>query len=238
MTIPEILSIRLAWVGTAILIWRLVPRRRIGPESDKKLEGPWPKVSVVVPARNEEHNMSRLLASLTNLSYPNYEIVIVDDQSTDQTKAIAESYGVRIIGSKPTPEGWNGKNWACHQAIPYLTGNVFLFSDADTEHHKDSLERAVSFLLSSKGSMMSSLPYHRVESWWEKLIGPFYTILLAATAPYSPKPKRLFAIGQYLMFTRASYEKQGGHEAGFNQYPDDLALANACLQKGSVMYAV
>jgi len=80
--------------------------------------------------------------------------------------------------------------------------------------------------------MMSSFPYHRVERWWEKLMGPFHTILMAATAPYSPKPKRLFAIGQFLMFSKESYKKQGGHAAVKNEYPDDLALANACLRSG------
>ena len=227
----DIISLILAWAGCSILFWRLIPRQKSSSQQITDRHS-WSKVSIVIPARNEEKNLPILLKSLKNLDYPDYEIIVVDDNSTDQTREIAESFGITVLQGAAPPNGWNGKNWACHQAVPHLKGDIFLFTDADTHHFKDGLKRSVAFFLESKLDMMSALPYHRVEKWWEKLMGPFHTILLAATAPYAPKPKRLFAIGQYLMFSRESYEKQKGHKAVFNQYPDDLALANACLDSG------
>lgn len=223
--------ISLTWLGSALLLWRLWPRPS-KPSAGLSDSFRYPKVSLIVPARNEEHNLSRLLSSLKRLDYPDYEIIVIDDHSTDQTRAVAGSFGVRVLASGALPDGWNGKNWACHQAAKSATGDMLLFTDADTEHHPDSLKRAVSFFTASEADMVSALPYHRTEQPWEKLLGPFHALLLASTAPYASKPRRLFAIGQYLMFSRASYEKQGGHAAVFNQYPDDLALANACLRSG------
>jgi glycosyltransferase involved in cell wall biosynthesis len=231
----DIFSVIIAWLGILILIWRTYPGQfrehttqqdSCGISAGDKL---LPKVSIIIPARNEELNLPPLLASLEKLGYPHYEVIVVDDQSRDRTREIAESYGAIVIKGAPLPAGWNGKNWACHQALEYAAGEIFLFTDADTEHLPDSLKRAVMFFRQSQADMMSALPYYLVEKFWEKLMGPFITILLAATSPYSPQPKRLFAIGQYLMFTKESYKKQGGHAAVKNEYPDDLALANACL---------
>lgn len=229
MTIQDLLSAALAWSGLAILLVRLWPRG--GVLTDAAAAGKRPRVSIVVPARDEADNLTRLLPSLKNIDYADYEIVVVDDNSRDGTRSMAASFGVKVVSAPPPPPGWNGKNWACAQAVPHLTGDIFLFTDADTEHGRDGLARAIDFFVGRHCDMMSALPYHRLERWWERLLGPFHTILLAATAPYSPRPKRLFAIGQYLLFSRASYEAQGGHAAVWNQYPDDLALANACLER-------
>jgi len=230
----QLVSVALAWLGSFLFAWRIFPRpagkiRKLKSKSEKSR---LPRVSIVVPARNEESNIRRLLRSLKNLSYPSYEVYVVDDQSEDRTPIIAHDMGFHVIKGTPPPPGWTGKNWACHQVVKKLKGDIFLFTDADTEHRKDSLHRAVQFLQKSGVDMVSALPYHRLETIWEKLMGPFYAFLMAATAPYSPRPRRLFAIGQYLMFRRDSYLAQGGHASIRNQYPDDLALANACIKKG------
>jgi len=109
----EILSLILASLGTLILYWRLIPWRKAHTGFSSSLKTSFPKVSIIIPARNEEHNLHRLLRSLMTLDYPDYEIILVDDHSTDRTREIAESYKVQVLSSPDLPEGWNGKNWAC-----------------------------------------------------------------------------------------------------------------------------
>jgi chlorobactene glucosyltransferase len=154
----------------------------------------------------------------------------VDDQSNDGTSEIARSLGARVISGAPLPPEWNGKNWACHQGAAAANGELLLFTDADTEHLPDSLSRAVDFLNETESGLISALPYHRTEKFWEKCLGPFFALLYTACNPFHPRPKRLFAIGQYLLFRRSTYETQGGHAAVAHQYPDDLALARACIK--------
>lgn len=223
-----IVSVVLCWVGVFLFMWRVWPRHL----KQIKEEFPTPFVSIIIPARDEEKNLSVLLPSLKKLDYPHYEVIVIDDQSSDQTKKVALDFGFKVIEGTSPPAEWVGKNWACHQAMNVAQGELLLFTDADTFHRQDGLKKAVGYFLEKNAALMSALPYHRCVKFWEKLLGPFYAILLAATAPFTPKPRRLFAMGPYLMFSRDSYYLQGGHAAIKNLYPDDLMLANACLKKG------
>ncbi|MFN0117501.1 MAG: glycosyltransferase [Elusimicrobiota bacterium] len=217
--------------GTFIYLKRLWPRDEREENDSEPLET-FPLISIIIPARNEEGNLPRLLDSLQKLSYPNKEIILIDDQSTDKTAEIARSYPIKLLTGTPLSEGWNGKNWACHQAVLQAQGEYFLFTDADTEHTENSLEKALVAYRHKKADLMSALPYHRNETWWEKMMGPFHALLLTATNAYQPRFRRLYAVGQYLFFSRSSYFEQGGHEGVKAQYPDDLALANACISTG------
>ncbi len=226
-----LISFLISTVGMFVLARRIIPRKQKRPLRVLNARD-LPKVSIVVPARNEEHNLHRLLPSLHKLDYPNVETIVVNDHSTDRTKTVALSYGAKVIDGQDLPPGWNGKNWACHQSIPHVDGEIILFTDADTYHLPDSLKKAVSFFLSEELDLMSSFPYHKLNHRWEKLLGPFHSMVIAACAPYQPRPNHLFCIGQYMMFSKASYMRQRGHEDIWFEYPDDLALANRCLQEG------
>jgi cellulose synthase/poly-beta-1,6-N-acetylglucosamine synthase-like glycosyltransferase len=225
-------------LGAALLIGRLFPRTGDAPGETKALrekEGLSPKVSIIIPARNEEKSLPELLPSLISLDHPDVEIIVVDDHSEDQTATVAKSFaGIRVLHGAPRPAEWTGKNWACHQGGLLAQGDYLLFTDADTIHRRDSLKRAIDTMAKERCDLLTCLPYHRAYTWWEKLLGPFQMLLLAMTAPYGqPKPRRVFAIGQYLLFDRIKYREFGGHEAIKGELVDDLALARTVLvQRG------
>jgi hypothetical protein len=128
--------------------------------------------------------------------------------------------------------------WACHQGAAAAGGDLLLFTDADTWHRQDGLMRAVEFQQGRAAGMMSCLPFHAGGSLWERLLGPFHMLLLALTAPFAPPTQtRCFAIGQYLLFTRAAYDTLGGHAAVRGRWVEDLPLARRAVTLG-VPYAV
>lgn len=219
-----------------MLLWRLRPLNRSEQKLEQRLPvepvSRQPLVSIIIPARNEEKNLPLLLESIKKLTYPKLEVIVVDDHSSDRTFEVARSFGVQVISSAPLPEKWNGKNWACHQGALQASGDFLLFTDADTSHRPDSVERALRFFNNSRADLISALPYHRTETFWEKWMGPFHALVYVATTPNRPRLKRLFAVGQYLLFSKGSYRKLGGHEAVASKYPDDLSLANLCLKSG------
>lgn len=194
-------------------------------------------VSIVIPARNEAANLPTLLKSLSLVNHQNLEIVVIDDESTDWTREVAESFAlehprmnIKVIAGQPRPPGWTGKNWACHQGFHASTGRWLLFTDADTEHLPNSLPFALKAMRDEDLDLLSATPIHRCEAWWEKGLGPFQLLLFLSTAAFSkPRLGRVFAIGQYLLFKRESYERQGGHEAIREILCDDLELARRCL---------
>jgi cellulose synthase/poly-beta-1,6-N-acetylglucosamine synthase-like glycosyltransferase len=179
------------------------------------------------------------------LKWPDLEVVVVDDESADRTAEIVVTFAndnpalkIKLIKGKPRPNGWTGKNWACHQAFEAASGDWLLFTDADTEHASASLERAVTRMREENLDLLTATPFHRCETLWEKLLGPFQVFMFIATAAFSkPRPGRVFAIGQYLLFRRAAYLKQGGHERIRDVLCDDLELAHHCLKSGGT-YAV
>ena len=104
------------------------------------------KVSVLIPARNEEENLEKCLESLLVQTYTNYEVIVLDDQSTDHTWEIITHYVkrypglIRAVKGKPLPrDGWNGKPFAMQQLSEYANGDYFLFTDADTVHSRESI---------------------------------------------------------------------------------------------------
>lgn len=186
-----------------------------------------PRVSIIVPARDEAHNLPRLLASLARLSPPAAEVIVVDDHSTDGTGDLARAAGATVLVPPPLPPGWLGKSWACHAGAAVATGELLLFTDADTEHGPASLGQAAALLATRDAALVSAVPTHRIEATWERLQGPFHLLLLAACrAGDAPTDgARRFSIGQYLLFRRADYERIGGHAAVAGKIAEDLHLA-------------
>jgi len=221
----------LASLGLILLIYRMWPRR-FRPCMYEPAG--WPLVSVIVPARNEENVLGRLLDSLDQLDYPHYEVIVVDDCSEDATAAIARRHKVRLICGQERPSTWNGKQWACHQGALAARGSYLLFTDADTVHHSTSLRRAMVEMLKSGAHGFTTLPSHESPRFWERLCGPFHVLLLAVTNPYGkPRPGQVFAIGQYLIFERRFYDRIGGHVRVRADWVEDIPLAEAVLaEKG------
>lgn len=226
----EALGLAICFGGALFLLHRLRNVRR-GVEA--KASRPPGEVSVIVPARNEAHNLPTLLASLRALGRPPCEIIVVDDGSSDGTAAVARSYGARVIVAEPRPSGWIGKPWACLAGARAARGDFLLFTDADTWHASRSLEQALSAL--DGVGLVSVVPTHRAERPWETLQGIFQLLLLVATradARRRASRGRPFAIGQYLLFRRDAYWSVGGHAATPARIAEDLALAELISRSG------
>ena len=139
-----------------------------------------PLVSIIVPARNEEHNLPKLLLSLKELRYSRVEIIVVDDGSSDATAQIALDAGVRLVRVRERPANFHGKSYACLQGANVALGEVLLFTDADVTMYKSTLDQALCFMEEADCPFISSLPYHLCEEWWEHPLAAFQLCMVAA----------------------------------------------------------
>ncbi len=190
--------------------------------------------SIIIPARNEEQNLPLLLKSIAESGTRPMEVMVVDDGSTDQTAAIARELGARVIPSKPCPDGWTGKCWACFQGAQQAAGDVFLFLDADTYFVPGGLDRMIGYWLSRKdrSAVVSLLPYHAMRAPYEQL-SVFFNILMASGAGgfgASSKP-RLF--GQSLLIASETYFTAGGHAAVRGIVLENLRFARILRSAGA-----
>lgn len=186
------------------------------------------EVSIIVPARNEAHNLPALLASLNRLEPAPGEIIVVDDHSDDGTGDIARAAGATVVTPPPLPPGWIGKPWACHHGVSAARGRYLLLTDADTVHAADSLGRALGQLRERGAGLLSVVPTHTCERLWERLQGVFQLLLLIACRAGGTRRttgERRFSIGQYLLFDRAAYNRIGGHVSVRDRVAEDLAFA-------------
>ena len=192
----------------------------------------FPKVSILVPARNEERNIRKCVRSLLAQDYPNFELLVLNDNSTDATEEILAKFNdsrLKVFSGKPLPEDWMGKHWACNQLAEQATNEIILFIDADTWHHPKMLRAAVSAFLAEKADFASALPREEVRSWGEKLIIPFIpwsliTFLPMIIARRTQRPMLSASIGQFMIFKKEAYLKIGGYSAIRDQVLDDVTF--------------
>ena len=196
-----------------------------------------PAVSVIIPARNEEACLGACLESLVGQSGVDMELIVVDDDSTDRTRQIAESFaGVKVIDPPPLPDGWTGKNNAVAAGARASRGNWLLFTDADTVHRPSSLARAVAEAREKKAALLSYSPEQEVHGLWEKAAMPVIFAELATT--YRPSrvsdaaSSAAAANGQYLLISREAYEAVGGHAAVACSLLEDVDIARAVKRSG------
>jgi glycosyltransferase involved in cell wall biosynthesis len=194
-------------------------------------------VSVIVPARNEEACLGACLDSLLAQSGADFEIIVVDDQSTDRTREIAASRsGVRVIEAGPLAEGCSGKCNAAQSGADVASGAWLLFTDADTVHLAGSLERSLREAREHQVALLSYSPAQEVHGLIENAVMPVIYAELATT--YRPKdvcdPASAVAAanGQYLLITRPAYDAVGGHAALSHTLLEDVALARAVKRSG------
>ena len=199
---------------------------------------PLPRVSVLVPARNEAASITACVRSLLAQSYPNAEVLVLDDGSTDGTSQLLDALQrqyprpqLTVIHTEADPlPGWNGKSYACHLLAQRATGDWLLFTDADTHHTPVSLERGLAQALALHADLLSALPYQRVETWGERLLVSFIMDFLPLAsgnlaAMWRGRAKRLLANGQFLLARTQPYHALGGHAAIAHALVDDFALA-------------
>ena len=197
-----------------------------------------PLVSVIIPARNEARNIERCVRSILTATYPNTEVIVVDDQSTDGTGDLAERLGVRVVRGADLPPGWFGKQWALVQGYRVARGELLLFADADTKHEPELIARAVTALKTEQVDLFSVIPRQEVATFWERLIQPHVFMALAARVSDLRRLNRTrvawngIANGQFILVTRASYEAVGTHEAVKDSVADDVMLAQTYIRHG------
>ena len=225
-----------AWLGVrSSRAYAALPRVRShrGP-----LEGAaaMPLVSVIVPARNEERTLPRLLPSLLRQDYAATELIVVDDGSTDGTAAVARSLGVRVLPAGPLPPGWVGKPHACAVGAAAAGGEWLLFCDADTEYRPECVRSALVHALRHRLESLSLFPRMRCETVWERLLLPFaYQHFFAGVdvgAVNDPDRAEALLNGQFLLIGRGAYERVGGHAAVRASIVEDVALSRALKRAG------
>jgi glycosyltransferase involved in cell wall biosynthesis len=196
-----------------------------------------PTASVIIPARNEEACLGDCLKSLVAQSGGAFEIIVVDDYSTDRTREIAQSFsGVRVIDAGPLPGGWTGKNNAVITGASNSRGEWFLFTDADTVHLPGSLASALAEAQENHAEMLSYSPEQIAVTFWEMAVLPVVFAELARQYPPSvvsdPSSPIAAANGQYILIRRDAYEAVGGHAAVAGDILEDVALARAVKLAG------
>lgn len=195
-----------------------------------------PEVSVIVPARNEESGLADCLRSLVGQAGPAYEIIVVDDHSTDATHGIAESFPVRLISADPLPEGWSGKCNAVWSGSKVAKGKWLLFTDADTCHTPASIAGGVEETQTLGAGLLSYSPKQEVRGFAERALMPVIFAELAATYRPNdvsdPNSPAAAANGQYLLIRRDVYDAVGGHAAVATTILEDVALARRVKQAG------
>ncbi len=232
------------WLGLAlIMLWRARGTRALSTHSPYINPAAAPRLSVVLPARNEEHNIERCLGSLSLSSYPNLEIVVVDDHSEDKTRQLALArarHDKRIVVTTPPPlpDGWFGKSWACEHGASVATGEIFLFTDADTWHHPELHARLCNALRDLKADLVSVGGTQEAYTFWEKLLQPLVFLLLliryggAEVVNRSSNPRNKIANGQCILTTREAYYAVGGHASVRGNVAEDLKLAQVYFAAG------
>src|SRR3984957_14304221 len=195
------------------------------------------KVSVIVPARNEEASLGACLGSLVAQTGLPFEIIVVDDHSTDRTHEIATSFqGVQVVKAGPLPEGWTGKNNAITTGARHAQSQWLLFTDADTVHLPGSLAAAVKEAEENGVEMLSYSPEQIAVTFWEMATLPVVFAELARQYPPAkvsdPASPLAAANGQYILIRRAAYDAVGGHAAVAHDILEDVALARAVKTSG------
>ncbi len=196
-----------------------------------------PLVSVIIPARNEEDCLARCLRSLQQQEGVTHEIIVVDDNSTDSTRAIAGGVpGVRVIDAGPLPARQSGKTHAAQVGADAARGEWLLFTDADTFHLPGSLARSVAEAREHQAALLSYSPAQELHGPCERIIMPLIFAELAVTYPpkqvSDPASPVAAANGQYMLITRAAYNRAGGHAALGLTLLEDVALAEVVKRQG------
>lgn len=235
MTI-ELLWLLLPWSLAFVFLGRLRPC----PPMTEQADAPsyWPKVSIIVPARNEHSRLPPLLASLREQAGIDYELIVVDDNSTDGTAELARAAGATTLTMTDLPDGWLGKPRACWLGAQQASGELLVFLDADVELAPGGLRRLIATHVRD-GGLVSVQPYHRMHKAYERLSAFFSIIMMGSIRSFTLAGERLSSNGSFgpcIICSRADYVRTGGHRLVRAEIVDDVALAREMNQRGVVSH--
>ena len=210
------------WVSGWLLASRMpcLPHRRYG--------GSTRRLSVVIPARDEEHSLPRLLQSLATQSRTVDEVIVVDDESSDGTADSARRAGATVVSTEGPPEGWTGKTWACERGRQQATGELLVFLDADTWLAADALDRIdETHARQAAAGLLSIQPFHVTKRTHEQLsAGCNVVAVLASGIGLRPHSNTTVAFGPCLAVTSEALANVGGFASVRRDVVEDIALAN------------
>ena len=235
-----------AWV---YLLKSMLDSFRLTPYLDKfeNTSKTNPKVSIILPARNEEEFIGKCLDSLVKQDYENYEIIVIDDSSEDKTGEIISEYAKKhpkIIpaSARPKPEGWMGKNWACMEGYGKATGELLLFTDADTKHAENVITLAVTHLNSFELDALSAIPKMLTFDFWTNITLPMISTFLhtrfSALNVNNPAKKTGYFFGSFFILKKTTYQEVGTHEGVKQEIIEDGALGKKVKEAGYKMKMV
>jgi chlorobactene glucosyltransferase len=213
------------------------------PLLDAPPEPPLPTLSIIVPARNEERSIENCVRSLLAQKWVAFEVIVVDDRSTDATSRILEHIAnedrrLRIVRGTELPDGWVGKPWALVQGAEVARGRWLLFTDADSTHVSTGAASALRFARDAKVDALSIATHQELGSFWERAILPSVLgMILFAAGPLGDindpdKPEKALANGQYIMVSREAYVMLGGHAALLSEVVEDVEFAKRLKADG------
>jgi chlorobactene glucosyltransferase len=212
------------------------------PDRNRRISKPEPLVSVLIPARNEEQNIKACLESVQKQDYPNFEVVVLDDNSADRTYRIVERIAakdqrIRLLKGKPLPPGWAGKPFACYQLAENAQGSWLLFMDADTTCDPCMVRSTLGVAQDLNLSLLSGFPRQMAESFWEKIALPMMYFFLMSWLPLwwlhrSLGRRPSITIGQFLLFRKDEYWRIGGHSAVKDRIIEDVWLGVETIRHG------
>jgi chlorobactene glucosyltransferase len=200
-----------------------------------------PLISVCVPARNEERNIRKCVEAILKQDYPNFEVIVLDDRSTDVTLEIlrqiaAQNDKLKIISGSDLPKGWAGKPHALHQASAVARGEWLCFIDADTFLAPETLSACYAKALGTQADMFTIMTFQILGSFWEKVVMPL--VMTALSVGFSPRkvndPDRKDAIanGQFILIKRSVYDAIGGHASVKDNIVEDKAISEQVKWNG------
>ncbi len=210
-------------------------RQSAGINPQPEIRDPKSKISLLIPARNESAIIAETVQALLRQADADFELLILDDGSTDGTGALAMQAAqgdprVRVLAGKPLPAGWLGKNWACHQLSQAAAFDFLLFTDADVQWSPGALSALMNMQARLDADLLTVWPTQQTQSWGERLVVPLMALTIIAYLPILAVhhlPWRAFsaAMGQCLLFRREAYAQIGGHAAVRANIVEDVALA-------------
>jgi chlorobactene glucosyltransferase len=242
-----------SWLGLAILwLWNLKGVKVLTAAGEGASAGQpaarLPRVSVLVPARNEEAALPACLESLLKLEYPDYEIILVDDDSTDSTGRIGDDYArrpesaarLKVIHNHEVAEGWSGKVHALSLAERAATGDWLLATDADVVFHPAALRAAMARAAGGGLDLLSLLPEFEFTSFWERMVLPAFSFLLSTLFPMravnNPSSRKALAAGAFILMRAETFRELGSYESIRRAVTEDLRTAQMFKQNGRKIF--
>jgi chlorobactene glucosyltransferase len=234
------------WIAAGLFaFWNITNVAILRPDSSSGSPAELPRVSILLAARNEQETLPATLDSLVKLDYPDFEIILVDDDSDDRTGAIADQLAegdgkLRAIHNHHLPPGWRGKVHAMSLAAAAATGEWILSTDADVVFHPSLLRQAVELALRKNVQFLSLTPELEMQSWAEKVVLPAFGFLLFMLFPLRmvnhPRRSRAMAAGAFLLMRHNDLAALGGYARLRDTLIEDLRMAELFKRNGRRTY--